>query len=273
MAADLYLGYRGDDAHTPFGKFFKPQMAALPQHVVEALQHGPQGGRALLGFDDAASVSGDGYQQTENGYGILEDGSLQVSVLTDMPGVTPAMWAWWFGWHGCDTRRYKLWHPRAHLSAAWKDGERDGDDPGRRGPRRYIGRWSLIREYIGSTMLNGAIQFVSASAMGLPLDSDDAVAICARLGSGDAPVDVGWFIHHIRSTPGGAEMRSRFWLGGPYIAVRNAPGVASRAVRPIASRILGTSEATARNLLVHCAQEMNHLTGFLPDLYEAFGDE
>ena len=75
---------------------------------MEALQHGPQGGRALLGFDDAASVSGDGYQQTENGYGILEDGSLQVSVLTDMPGVTPPMWAWWFGWHGCDTRRYKL---------------------------------------------------------------------------------------------------------------------------------------------------------------------
>jgi len=51
-------------------------------------------------------------------------------------------------------------------------------------------------------------------------------------------------------------MRSRFWMGGPHIAVRNAPGVASRAVRPIASRILGTSEATARNLLVHCAQEM-----------------
>jgi len=55
--------------------------------------------------------------------------------------------------------------------------------------------------------------------------------------------------------------------------VRKAPGVASRAVRPIASRVLGTSEATARNLLVHCAQEMNHLAGFLPELHEQFGDE
>jgi len=62
-------------------------------------------------------------------------------------------------------------------------------------------------------------------------------------------------------------------MGGPYIAVRNAPGVASRAVRPIASRVLGTPEAAARNLLVHCAQEMNHLASFLPDLYAAFGDE
>jgi len=265
MTSDLYLGYRNGDANTPFGKFFKPEMAPLPKHVVEALQHGPQGGMALSAFDDAASVANEGYQQTENGYGVLEHGGFQVSVRTDMPGVTPAMWSWWFGWHGCDSRRYKLWHPRAHLSAAWKDGDQ--------GTRRYIGRCSMISEYIGSTMLNGAIQFVEPATMGLPPDSDGAVAICARLGSGDAPVDVGWFVHHIRSTPGGAEMRSRFWMGGPYIEVRKAPGAASRAVRPIASRILGVPDATARNLLVHCAQEMNHLSGFLPELYEQFGDD
>lgn len=269
MTTDLYLGYRNDDANTPFGKFFKPEMAPLPSHVVEALQHGLQGGMALSALDDAGSVADDGYQQTENGYGILEDGSYQVSVRTDMPGVTPAMWSWWFGWHGCDTRRYKLWHPRAHLSAAWKD----GDDGGRQGARRYIGRWSLISEYIGSTMFSGAIQFVEPAAMGCPPDSDDAVAICARLGAADAPVDVGWFVHHVRSTHGGSEMRSRFWMGGPHIAVRKAPGVASRAMRPIASRILGNPEAGARNLLVHCAQEMNHLAGFLPELHAAFGDE
>lgn len=270
MTGDLYLGYRNDDANAPFGKFFRPEMAPLPEHVVDALHHGPQGGMALPAFDDAAGVADEGYQRTENGYGILENGGFAVAVSTDMPGVRPAMWAWWFGWHGCDTRRYKLWHPRAHLAAAWKDGS---DDTGRRGARRYIGRWSMISEYIGSTMLNGAIQFVEPAAMGLPADSDEAVAICARLGSGDAPVDVGWFVHHIRSTPRGAEMRSRFWMGGPYIEVRNAPGVASRAVRPIASRILGAPEATARNLMVHCAQEMNHLASFLPELYEVFGDE
>ncbi len=268
MPGDLYLGYRNDDADTPFGKFFKPEMAVLPTHVVEALQHGPQGGMALLAFDDAATLADEGYQRTENGYGILENGGFQVSVRTDMPGVTPAMWSWWFGWHGCDTRRYKLWHPRAHLCAVWQDGA-----DARRGTQRYIGRWSMISEYIGSTLLNGAIQFVEPATMGLAPDSDDAVAICARLGSGDAPVDVGWFIHHIRSTPGGSEMRSRFWMGGPYIEVRKGPAVASRAVRLIASRRLGAPEATARNLLVHCAQEMNHLAGFLPELYEAFGDD
>jgi hypothetical protein len=29
----------------------------------------------------------------------------------------------------------------------------------------------------------------------------------------------------------------------------------------------------ARDLLVHCAQEMNHLAAFLPALYEQFGGE
>jgi DAPG hydrolase PhiG domain len=269
MTGELYLGYRNEDAHTPFGKFFSPEMAPLPTHVVDALHNGPQGGMALLAFDDAASIADDGYHQTENGYGILEDGSFQVSVRTDMPGVTPRMWSWWFGWHGCDTRRYKLWHPRAHLSAAWKDGE----DAGRTGDERYVGRWSMISEYIGSTRASAAIQFVAPSAMGLPPNRDDAVTICARLGSGEGPVDAGWFVHHVRGTPGGAEMRSRFWVGGPHIAVRHAPGVASKAVQPIASKLLGVSEASARNLLVHCAQEMNHLAGFLPELYAAFGDE
>jgi len=74
MMSDLYLGYRNGDANTPFGKFFKPEMAPLPKHVVEALQHGPQGGMALLAFDDAAGVADEGYQQTENGYGVLEHG-------------------------------------------------------------------------------------------------------------------------------------------------------------------------------------------------------
>ena len=63
-------------------------------------------------------------------------------------------------------------------------------------------------------------------------------------------------------------MRSRFWLGGRYISVRNAPGLVNQAIGPLASRILGPSADYARDLMVHCAQEMNHLARFLPALYE-----
>ncbi len=266
MAGDRYLGYRDGDANTPYGKYFQPVMAPLPPHVVEALQHGPQAGPALLAFDDAASVADGGYQQTENGYGVLPDGSIQVSVRTDMPGVAPEMWSWWFGWHGSDSRRYKLWHPRAHVSAEWQD-----VDVGRRGTQRYVGRTSLISEYIGSTLMRAAIQFVAPETIGLN-SGGDALPVCARLGSSDVPVDIGWFVHHIRPTSQGSEMRSRFWLGGPHIAVRNGPGVISRFVRPVAARVVDISAATARDLMVHCAQEMNHLAGFLPDIYAEFSD-
>ena len=130
-----YLGYRDGDADTPFGKFFRPEMAPLPRHVVEALEHGPQAGPTLLAFEAATTLDDEGYQQTENGYGLLDDGGVQVSVRTDMPGVTPAMWSWWFGWHGSDSRRYKLWHP-ARTSVVGVAGRRRCRPPRLRALRR-----------------------------------------------------------------------------------------------------------------------------------------
>ena len=252
-----YLGYRGSDYDVPFADFFQPEMASLPRHVVDALDHGPQAGPTLPAFDDLPAMLDAGYQQTENGFGVLRDGGFQVSVRTDMPGVTTRMWAWWFGWHGSDARRYKLWHPRAHVSAQWSDGGGDG---------AYVGRTSLVAEYLGSALSKPAIQFVAPSTLGLA--PADAVAICARLGSADIPVDVGWLVHHVRPTPDGVEMRSRFWMGGRHVARRSGKSLADRILRPVAARQL----PDPRDLMVHCAQEMNHLAGFLPALYDRFGN-
>ncbi|OAN36097.1 DAPG hydrolase family protein [Mycolicibacterium iranicum] len=259
MAGRSYLGYRGDDAHTAFGEFFDPDMAALPEHVVDALHHGPQADQALLEFNSAARLLEDGYHQTENGYGHLRSGGFTVAVRTDMPGVTPQMWDWWFGWHGSDSRRYKLWHPRAHVSARWEDGA-DADD-------HYVGRSSIIEEYLGSSYAKAAIRFLPPERMGLPSNRlGDSVAVCARLGSSDMPVDIGWLVHQIRPTRDGAEMRSRFWMGGPHVRVRHGNLFANTVVRPVAARQL----PDPRDLLVHCAQEMNHLAGFLPALHARF---
>ncbi|WP_086008406.1 DAPG hydrolase family protein [Mycolicibacterium vanbaalenii] len=258
MMAHAYLGYRGDDGNTEYGGFFDPQMAALPAHVVDALHHGPQAEPVLLRLDSAATLLGDGYHETENGYGRLANGAFQVSVRTDMPGVTPQMWDWWFGWHGSDTRRYKLWHPRAHASARWADGGGDG---------HYVGRISLIEEYLGSAYAKAAIRFIDPAAMGLDVNPGDSVSVCARLGSSEVPVDIGWFVHQVRSTSAGAEMRSRFWMGGPYVGIRHGNLLANTVIRPVAARQL----PDPRDLLVHCAQEMNHLAGFLPALHARFG--
>ena len=250
-----YLGYRGSDYDTPFADFFNPEMAPLPKHVVDALDHGPQAEPTLPPYDDLPALLDAGYQQTEHGYGVLRDGGLQVSVRTDMPGVNPQMFQWWFGWHGSDSRRYKLWHPRAHVSAQWSDGGGDGS---------YVGRTSLVGEYLGSSFSRPAIQFVEPATLGLT-----GVAICARLGSSDIPVDVGWLVHHVRPTADGAEMRSRFWMGGRHVTLRAPTSLADRILRPVAARQL----PDPRDLMVHCAQEMNHLADFLPALYRRFSDE
>jgi hypothetical protein len=256
--ADGYLGYRQADAQTRWAEFFNPEMAPLPPHVVTALEHGPQAAPVLPEFDEAASLLQPGYEQTENGYGTLRDGGIQVSVRTDMPDVTPEMWSWWFGWHGSQSSRYKLWHPRAHVSARWDDDEPDG---------HYVGRTSLIEEYIGSKFTKGAISFVEPGTLRIDakrLGTD--IAVCGRIGAADLPVDIGWLIHHVRSTPGGSEMRSRFWMGGRHVAVRGGNGLTDRVVRPIAARQL----PGPRDLLVHCAQEMNHLAKILPRIHQRF---
>jgi hypothetical protein len=91
------------------------------------------------------------------------------------------------------------------------------------------------------------------------------LAICARTGSPDVPVDVGWLVHQVRPVAGGAEMRCRFFIGGRHIGLRSGKPLADKIIKPVAARLL----PDPRHLLVHCAQEMNHLAGFLPGVVRA----
>jgi hypothetical protein len=126
-----------------------------------------------------------------------------------------------------------------------------------------------VDEYLGSAMIRGAIQFRRPEELGL-VDAAvaagvDATAVCARTGLVDLPVDIGYLAHHVAAVPGGSIMRSRFWMGAPYLAARSAP---LRAAVPVAKRLVGLTELDARALLVHCSQEMTHLATFLPALHE-----
>jgi hypothetical protein len=214
----------------------------------------------------AADLVADGYWPVETGYSLSSDGSARVSVLTPMPGVTPAMWDWWFAWHGSHAQRYKLWHPHAHVHAVWSDGRSD--------LAHYVGRTSNVVEYVGATRLGLTIRFVAPSSLGLDearLAAAGATAICARGGIAGTPLETGWLIHHVRPVPGGAEMRSRFWLGGENVRPRGMPGPLGAAFGGAASRLAPLAPNQAHDLLVHCAQEMSHLATILPELHAAFG--
>lgn len=261
-----YLGYRAADHALPYARFFNPNLAPLAPHVCAALDRGGVPDLLLPDFDQAAqNLFGDA-PVLEDGFVLTKDGGMRVSVRTDMPGVTPAMVDWWFGWHGDAPAKYKLWHPQAHVHVGW----RDPPPSGASGRALYVGQTSLVDEYIASDLIRGSIRFVPPASFGFTdprLDDDrQATIVCARIGLGDAPIDVGYLAHHVRAVPGGSEMRSRFWMGGKHVGGRNLIGSLAAG---LAKRVLRLTEGDARALLVHCAQEMPHLAAFLPELYAA----
>ena len=91
---------KGDLDGVWYAKYWNPQMASLPKHIMEALATGPQAPQLFPSIEHVASLAMPGYQTLENGFGVTEDGAAVVAALTRMPRVTPAMWDWWFGWHG-----------------------------------------------------------------------------------------------------------------------------------------------------------------------------
>jgi len=94
-------------------------MAPLPAHVREAIAVGLQTVDLLPGVESAPDLHAKTYWPVETGVTVSPDGACRVFVWTPMPGVTPAMWDWWFAWHGSEAQGYKLRHPRAHMHSAW----------------------------------------------------------------------------------------------------------------------------------------------------------
>lgn len=263
----LHLGFDATErAESPYARFFNADMAPLADPVREALLTGGVAHELLPPAECARDLHKPGYWPVETGYARSPDGAARVFVLTRMPGVTPAMWDWWFAWHGSEAQRYKLWHPRAHVHAAWADGR------GETGA--YVGRISNVVEYVGSERLRLAIRFVPPSSLGLDereLAAKGEVAICARGGIAGTPMETGWLIHHVRPIEGGSEMRSRFWVAGSNVRPRGMNGALGNAIGRAAAFAASFTPLAAADLLVHCAQEMGHLATILPALHSAFG--
>jgi hypothetical protein len=264
--AGRHLGWSVSDlASKPYARFLNLRLAPLPAHVCHALHRGPVAEPLLPPVEAAPDHLFGTAPGLEDGFALTADGAMYLAVRTDMPGVTPAMIDWWFGWHSDSPNRYKLWHPHAHVHATWLAPPASGT----RGRMRYVGQTSIVDEYIGSNLIRAAIRFVPPKTLGFTdatLDDPEiATIVCARTGLGDLPIEVGYLAHHVRRTATGSQMRSRFWIGGPYAAGRSGPlgAVMARATR----LLMRPSEADARALLVHCAEEMQHLASFLPALY------
>ncbi|MDI6024637.1 hypothetical protein QBK99_00150 [Corticibacterium sp. UT-5YL-CI-8] len=209
-------------------------------------------------FENVNDLLKPGYFKVESGVIDFDDGFKTVCALTRMPGCRAKMVAWWFGWLG-GTDQYKIWHPRDHLFSDWEN----------RQPGSYIGASHLVHEYLGGD--DGPVyklrinfrspeEFFDAEAYA----AFDGVAVCARTGSLDAPINHGRTIHCVRNTDFGCEMRSRFFLGD--IESRDA-SIVIPSERLSELRGQRVTDELARRLHRHAGEEMGYLAEFLPVLY------
>ena len=275
MSDEKYLGMKaGELEGKPYAKYWNPEMAPMQAHAQKALMHGIEASELGFPLSQANQLLDPGYLPMENGFTRLDNGQVFVSILTEMPGITGKMIDWWFGWHWMETQRYKLWHPRAHQ--AIKAEKMIGDDPDLTDREKYLHNPNYISEYVGGESMDIVVSFSDPSELLDVSRFDEAnigTAICATVGFQGKPVNFGGLIHLIRETVEGCEMRSRFWLGKVDVKGVSTSGILNKIA---SSKFVAEHAAPielGRDMLVHCAMEMNHLASFLPELYADYHPE
>jgi len=274
MTTELYLGMRpGDLDGKPYARYWQPEMQPLQPQVRDAVAHGHEASELGFTMDQADQLMLPGYLALENGTAELSNGQTFVAVLTHMPRVTGEMIEWWMGWHYMEAQRYKLWHPRSHVTNGTK--EMLGDNPAHSNKEKYM-TTHYVSEYVGSRLEEITITFVEPKTIFTRTDdlcvNDVSALICGRVALQRAPITIGHLIHQIRQVDGGAEMRSRFWLGKPEFSNAKPRSLRNKfsGSKFFADRAIPSS--VGRDMLVHCGMEMNHLAGFLPDLFADYHD-
>jgi DAPG hydrolase PhiG domain len=193
-------------------------------------------------------------------------GRVLVTCLTDMPGVTPAMIDWWFGWHLTHSERYRLWHPLDHVGCTVQE-DRSACTEDR---LRYIGNVSHVDEHIGGRLMKLSIAFREPVEIALgSLDASDSTTIYATTSDRLLGGQGGHLVHHVIRQGQGAQMRSAFWLGDIVHKQAWVQALAAGVLNTRVARQVLVPDRMALNLLRHCAEEMTHLASFLPALYLA----
>lgn len=214
----------------------------------------------FTGGPSGKGLLADSYMSTETGVHRHPNGIYEVAALTRMPGVKAEMVRWWFADYMQTTEHYKRWHPTAHVWMDWEN----------KVPGAYVGASHLVHEYIGTDLVKLRIQFVPPEEIltDAQLKADD-VAVCARVGLLETPINVTRMCHIIRNTEFGAEMRSRFWMG--HISGRDGNDSVASIEGVLGNtylvRALALGESDARAVMIHAIEEMGILADFLPGLY------
>jgi hypothetical protein len=244
---------------------YKLPMDELPFRIRESLKEEIHNSE-FSGFNNAYELHREGSFST----GICKNnkGEILVTCVTEMFDVTPRMIDWWFGWHLPESERYQLWHPKAHVSSRLtQDNSHFTTDK-----EKYINIDSYVKEYIGKQLNVLCISFVEPKQFGFPeLNPDTETAICAHVKDLSKNISIASITHLVSKSHKGSIMQSSFWLG---MNLEHSNRVLNLLIKPLLNvsniKAIFLTDKLALDLLVHCAEEMNHLPKFLPTLYMDF---
>lgn len=205
----------------------------------------------------------------ETGWWRLPDGTQQVAARTPMPDVTGEMVEWWFDWHADDPLRYRVWHPRAHVSNRV-------ERPRTLGAKAFWGQVHHPVEDVGTGLVHARIAFLAPSAYGFMGDAlrdpNVATIVGGYVGDDRRRAWHSVMTHVFLQEADGLVLRSRFWLGARVLPMLPAPiaGPVGRIASRPAVRRRTLPHDLAPGLARHCLEEYANLAALLPELHAQY---
>ena len=249
-----------DRAHS-YAKYYDLPIAPIPAEKLAILQAGPMNPKDALAIERRNDLFLPGYLPCEIGYCIMPDGTGFIANRTDMPGVTPEMFEWWFAWHALEDLRYRIWDPEDHFYARQQNREKvlDSSVPMR---ERTWGTVHEVLEDIGGGTEKLILDFQYPRALGYDEEkvgtSACASMMCAFVYSPQPGGMVAIMTHMVREIKGGVELRSRFWIGW---------GLADGEVRKLLPEGVQAPLDAVKGLFAHNLKEYGQLATILPKVY------
>lgn len=248
-----------EEKKLPYAKYFFAPMAEIPQEKLD-IWHADMADPALATpIERRNDFLDDKDIKLPIGFTVAPNGTGFVANVTFMPGVTPEMIDWWFGWHcvGSDLR-YKIWDPEDHYYARAMQPDYVLD------PKVPLNQktWGVTHDILENIGLGPdplKLSFKKPSDLGYDMakigTSTCSTMVCAVGVSGSPAV----MTHKAIAAESGIWFKSHFWMGYGL----NEQGEIVKLVPDGAS----VPEAVPRALFGHNIKEFSNLAAILPKVY------
>ena len=237
----------------PYAKLYDLPITPIPAEKLAILEGGPMDPSLALKLEDRSDLFLPGCLPCEIGWCVMPDGTGYLANRTEMPGVTPEMFEWWFAWHSLeDLHYYARQQNRARAL--------DRSLPMR---ERTWGTSHHVKEDVGGGPDELILEFRYPRELGYQEEKVGTAACAAMMcANGHGPVPgqgvAAIMTHFVRELPGGIELRSRFWIG--FVLEEG------RLVRLVPDGASVPPEVV-RGLFAHNLKEFGHLAAILPRVY------